>query len=89
LPKDKPNVKEENLSIVKLLKKNVFGRMVLSVHFVEKERQQEDALKCKYKNNKILYYFSHDYNVWLSFITMTCVKYKFNIQNMEHCFHHE
>jgi hypothetical protein len=45
LPKDKPNVKEENLSIVKLLKKNVFGRMVLSVHFVEKERQQEDALK--------------------------------------------
>jgi putative heme iron utilization protein len=39
LPKDKGHVKEEKINIVKLLKKNVFGHMVLSVHFVEKERQ--------------------------------------------------
>jgi len=39
LPKDIGHVKGENPSIVKLLKKNVFGRMALSVHFVEKERQ--------------------------------------------------
>jgi hypothetical protein len=45
LPKDIGHVKGENPSIVKLLKKNVFGRVVLSVHFVEKERQREGGLK--------------------------------------------
>jgi hypothetical protein len=43
--KDKANVNEEKINIVKLLKKSVFGHTEPSVHFVEKESQQGDVLK--------------------------------------------
>jgi hypothetical protein len=43
--KDKANVKEEKINIVKLLKKSVFGHTEPSVHFVEKESQPGDVLK--------------------------------------------